>query len=64
MYSPINDKTYSTTDIAFKTPFTINIIGPSKCGKTSLVSDFLENHNNESFSSKDYIVLFIIPASF
>ena len=39
MYSAINDKTYSTTDIAFKTPFTINIIGPSKCGKTSLVSD-------------------------
>jgi GTPase SAR1 family protein len=28
----------------FKTPFTMNIIGPSKCGKTSLVSDLLENN--------------------
>jgi uridine kinase len=40
MFSPINDKTFRTNDIAFKTQFTINITGPSKCGKTSLASDF------------------------
>ena len=35
---------YDSTDIMFKSPFTMNIIGPSKCGKTSLVSDLLENN--------------------
>ena len=34
-------KEYNDTDIMFKSPFTINIIGPSKCGKTSLVSNLL-----------------------
>jgi hypothetical protein len=43
MYSETEDsKIYDQADIAFKTPFTMNIIGPSKCGKTSLVSDLLE----------------------
>jgi hypothetical protein len=56
MYSPINDKTYSTTDIAFKTPFTINIIGPSKCGKTSLVSDLLENQDTIMSPSPQKII--------
>jgi hypothetical protein len=56
MYSPINDKTYSTTDIAFITPFTINIIGPSKCGKTSLVSDLLENQDTIMSPSPQKII--------
>jgi hypothetical protein len=56
MYSAINDKTYSTTDIAFKTPFTINIIGPSKCGKTSLVSDLLENQDTIMSPSPQKII--------
>ncbi len=38
-----NNKIYDDTDIRLKTPFTMYIIGPSKCGKTSLVSDLLEN---------------------
>ena len=38
MYSETEDnKIYDQADIAFKTPFTMNIIGPSKCGKTSRV---------------------------
>ena len=45
MYSTTKNKTiYESSDIMFKTPFTMNIIGPSKCGKTSLVSDLLENN--------------------
>jgi hypothetical protein len=35
---------FDSSDIKFKSPFTMNIIGPSKCGKTSLVSDLLENN--------------------
>ena len=38
-----NNKIYDDSDIKLKTPFTMNIIGPSRCGKTSLVSDLLEN---------------------
>ena len=41
MFSKDN-KEYNDIDIMFKSPFTINIIGPSKCGKTSLVSNLLE----------------------
>ncbi len=45
MYSTPKNKTiYESSDIMFKTPFTMNTIGPSKCGKTSLVSDLLENN--------------------
>ena len=43
MYSERSNKIYDHTDITFKTPFTMNIIGPSKCGKTSLVSDLIEH---------------------
>jgi hypothetical protein len=35
---------FDSSDIMFKRIFTMNIIGPSKCGKTSLVSDLLENN--------------------
>ena len=56
MYSPMNDKAYSTTYIAFKTPFTMNIIGPSKCGKTSLVSDLLENQDTIMSPSPQKII--------
>ena len=46
MYSHQKNKIiYDCNDIMFKTPFTLNIIGPSKCGKTSLVLDLLE-HNS------------------
>jgi len=38
MYSTTKNKTiYESSDIMFKTPFTMNIIGPSKCGKTILI---------------------------
>ena len=44
MFSKFSDnKIYDDSDIKLKTPFTMNIIGPSRCGKTSLVSDLLEN---------------------
>ena len=33
-----NNKIYDDSDIKLKTPFTMNIIGPSTCGKTRLVS--------------------------
>jgi hypothetical protein len=52
----MNDKAYSSTDIAFKTPFTMNIIGPSKCGKTSLVSDLLENQDTIMSPSPQKII--------
>ena len=40
MFSPHNNKIhFDSSDIMFKSPFTMNIIGPS----TSLVSDLLEN---------------------
>jgi len=45
MFSKPNHKMeFDSSDIKFKSPFTMNIIGPSKCGKTSLVSDLLENN--------------------
>jgi hypothetical protein len=50
MYSTTKNKTiFESSDIMFKTPLTMNITGPSKCGKTSLVSDLLEN--NEAMMS-------------
>ncbi len=45
MFSKPNHKMeFDSSDIKFKSPFTMNIIGPSKCGKTSLVSDLLESN--------------------
>ena len=35
-------KEYNDKDIMFKSPFTMNIIGPSKCGKTYLVAYLLQ----------------------
>ncbi len=45
MFSKPNQKMeFDISDIMFKSPLTMNIIVASKCGKTSLVSNLLENN--------------------
>jgi hypothetical protein len=58
MFSKINkNKIYDHTDITFRTPFTMNIIGPSRCGKTRLVSDLLE-HKDTIMSPPHHKILY------